>query len=279
MSKLFERVSRQHPCPICGRPDWCAFGDRAMKCMRVESAHPCDSGGWFHFYDSDKPAYVPRHQPPQPTRAIDAFGMWHKWQSVSHSRCDLAQALGVSVDSLLGIGAAWAPEHKAWAFPMHDGQRNVIGIRLRNIDGFKWAVPGSKQGVFIPMPEVPTQPIAYLPEGPTDTAALLSIGLYAIGRPTCNCGVEILREALAMLKIRDVVIIGDNDELKRLGNREGYPGIEGALKLRKDFPIRTRIFYPPSPCKDVRDLVKKAGAKAARAIIESEIRTKTWSKK
>ncbi len=44
------RVSRQHPCPICGRADWCGvFGDGdAAICMRVSSNHRTRNGGFYH---------------------------------------------------------------------------------------------------------------------------------------------------------------------------------------------------------------------------------------
>ena len=47
-----RRVSRTHPCPICGHPDWCLVAkDGAYAiCMRVASSRPSrsESGGWVH---------------------------------------------------------------------------------------------------------------------------------------------------------------------------------------------------------------------------------------
>lgn len=275
--KQFTKVSKQEPCPICGRDNWCEFGDRAVHCMRLESAHPARDGGWYHFYQDTK-YQPPTFRPPvaQPKR-IDAQGMINKWRSQTKEFqfvC-LATELKVTVESLTIIGAAWSEEHKAWAFPMFDGDGQIIGIRLRNRQGFKWAVSGSRQGIFLPyFFEIPQ--VAYLPEGPTDTAAGLSLGLYTIGRPTCQSGNEQIKAALKRLGIYRAVIVSDNDEKKKLGPREGRPGIEGAMKLKKELGLSSVIWMPPSPIKDLREFVGKGGT---RQMIESDVSQKVWTKK
>ncbi len=250
-----------------------------MKCMRVGSIHPCQSGGWYHFYNEvTRPIFTIKSKPPP--RAIDADAMITEWQcNTTRKQIDeLAEHLGVQASSLLMLGAAFSPKYKAWAFPMLDGDGKTIGIRLRNSDGFKWAVSGSRQGIFTSY-EPGESRIAFLPEGPTDTAAILSMGLFAIGRPTCNSGTEHVKAALERLRIYEVVIVADNDEMKKLGPREGRPGIEGAQKLKRDLGLRSCIYYPTSPCKDVRQLVGVIGPDAARRVIESDIKQKVWSKK
>ncbi|MDE2100099.1 MAG: hypothetical protein KGL39_22785 [Patescibacteria group bacterium] len=185
----------------------------------------------------------------------------------------LANALIVSHEALQSLSAAYCAEKKAWAFPMTGKDGKWCGVRLRNAEGFKWAVSGSSNGVFLPDTE--PQPIAYLPEGPTDTAACLTLGLFAIGRPSCNTGVEELKSNLARLGIRKVVIISDNDNLKRIGNREGRPGIEGALRLKKELRMLSVVWMPPGKIKDVREFLKRGGT---RQLIENEISKKPWTK-
>lgn len=46
------RVSRNNPCPICGRVDWCAYNGRIAICMRTQSNIPTANGGWLHKLDS-----------------------------------------------------------------------------------------------------------------------------------------------------------------------------------------------------------------------------------
>src|SRR6185295_4140079 len=111
----------------------------------------------------------------------DFAGLMAGWPT--HGLSTFAATLGVKSEALEALGCAWAEPYRAWAFPMRNGDRNVIGIRLRNDAGHKWAVKGSKQGLF--SPSYPASQTGFICEGPTDTAAALSIGLWAIGRPSC----------------------------------------------------------------------------------------------
>jgi hypothetical protein len=174
--------------------------------------------------------------------------------------------------ALESLGATWHLEKNALAFPMFDSQRNPIGIRLRNEQGFKWAISGSRNGLFIPK-EINPQLVTFLPEGPTNTAALLSIGIQAIGRPNVSAGNDLLTGAIKYFKIRRVVVVADNDELKKFGNHEGRPGIEGAIKLQKELKCPSVIRLPPSPLKDARDFVNRGGTAAQ---IQSNISGKVW---
>jgi hypothetical protein len=65
-----QRVSRGHPCPVCGRPDWCliARAGRYAVCMRVESDRPARSrsGGWVHRLDTSHSAGAWSDPPPAP---------------------------------------------------------------------------------------------------------------------------------------------------------------------------------------------------------------------
>lgn len=85
-------------------------------------------------------------------KPLDAHGIWKRWfDRTSLETLDaLGVALGVDTDALKSIGGAWADNHNAWAFPMKDATGRVIGIRLRNTEGHKWAVKGSKSGLFLP---------------------------------------------------------------------------------------------------------------------------------
>lgn len=44
----FTRVSKNNPCPICGKPDWCAYNSIVAVCMRIQSDKPSQNGGWVH---------------------------------------------------------------------------------------------------------------------------------------------------------------------------------------------------------------------------------------
>jgi phage/plasmid primase-like uncharacterized protein len=138
----------------------------------------------------------------------------------------------------------------------------VIGVRLRAENGQKWAVSGSRQGLFIPDGQsAPDDPVLVC-EGPTDTAALLDLGFYAIGRPSCSGGSLTLA---AMLAGCHVVIVGDRDEPKtRPDGSVFFPGQDGAERLAEALLLAraqtVRIVYPLN-AKDAREW-KRAGATA-----------------
>jgi hypothetical protein len=82
-------------------------------------------------------------------------------------------------------------------------------------------------------------------EGPTDTAAALTLGFDAIGRPSCEGSVETLAAWLGRRRYDETVILADNDE----------PGLRGALKLAAALPCAHRIAVPP--CKDIREWLRQ----------------------
>lgn len=50
----YIRVSRKHPCPVCGKPDWCMISrddpanpSKAL-CKRVEFPIKWRDAGWLH---------------------------------------------------------------------------------------------------------------------------------------------------------------------------------------------------------------------------------------
>ncbi len=239
-----------------------------MLCQRIESKWPAKAGGWYHWYGESRPEYIPQSR--EVPKSIDVRSIIDR--QASDCPKSFAERLGVSHESLVALDCKWLNARAAYSFPMSDGNGNHIGIRLRNSAGFKWAVPGSRQGVFLPKSLIYETKIAYLPEGPTDTAALLTIGLFAIGRPTCNSGNDHIKTALKRLGIRRAVIVADNDEIKQTGKR---PGLDGAMKLKKELGIPCVIWMPPSPIKDARQFINQGGTKQ---MIENEVNKKVWSK-
>lgn len=182
-------------------------------------------------------------------KPLDAEPMWRRWfeRTDFHHLDGFGMSLGVDTDCLKAIGCAWST-YGAWAFPMKDPNGKVIGIRLRNDQGDKWAVKGSKAGLFIPgdysyMPDR----IAYLVEGPTDLAAAMTIGLRAFGRPACIGQEQYILQYVAQQKIERLVIVTDNDE----------PGIRGAEKLQSMLSIHSCLWIPPT--KDIREFVNLGG--------------------
>ncbi len=257
----FTRVSRAQPCPICNRPDWCrVFGDGWAECMRVQSDKPAKSGGWMHRVGEGPRRYVPpppRWQPP----GINAAKLMREWTGATAGTAlaEFAAALGVSAPSLVAVGAAWAAPHSAWAFPMCDGYGSVVGIRLRNERG-KFAVRGGRQGIFLA--DVPAQKTLFVCEGPTDTAAAVELGFFAVGRPNCCCGGPEIKVFARRQGCSRVVLISDNDR----------PGLDGARKVSGQLLLRFAVYVPPA--KDLREFVRLGGT---RAMIENTLHNTIWN--
>jgi hypothetical protein len=229
------RVNKRRPCPICGRPDWCTVSadGTVACCMRQDGGHLARNGGWVHRLDVPIAPPAPRVAP-NPTNAdwTQCLARWVE-STVPGDLLTLAGRLGLSAASLRRLGIRWAPEHRAWAFPMRDAAGTVIGIRLRAEDGRKWCVRGSHNGLFVPdggqigdqVDEV------VIVEGPTDAAAILDCGMYAIGRPSCSGSVQ---DTVTLCAGRRVVILGDRDEAKTRPNGQVFrPGQDGAQALAR----------------------------------------------
>lgn len=277
MSDIWPTANSKEPCPVCGKKDWCAFGQYSIKCMREPSDHPSRDGGWYHPYGGNKPKpfLPPKRDVAEPLK--DAFEMAAKFfdDSCAADYERLAHKLNVGTPSLQWLFAGWSQQYQAWSFPMSDGNSKIIGIRLRNEAGDKWAVKGSRQGLFIPNYfDGDEDGTCFIAEGPTDTAALLTLGLYSIGRPSCNSNPDQLRIALRLANIRRVVIVADNDNKRRASGQQWSPGIDGAKALGTALKLPHVIWLPPS--KDVREFVRLGGTKQ---IILSAIKQMVWHRK
>jgi len=75
MNDDWLRVTRAHPCPICGRPNgehksaWCLRmrNGRGTLCMWVKSQYPVNSGhGYMHWNDAPQAPRAERHGSPAP---------------------------------------------------------------------------------------------------------------------------------------------------------------------------------------------------------------------
>jgi hypothetical protein len=243
--------------------------------MRVPSDKPAKSGGWMHLVGGERGAGsggrsqwdrrshpTGQGQPP----VIDAAKLMREWLAATPPIAldDFAASLGVSTPSVGAVGAAWAAPYSAWAFPMCDGYGNVVGIRLRNERG-KFAVRGSRQGIFTTTDHGPgttgPQKTLFVCEGPTDTAAAVELGLFAVGRPNCCCGGPEIKVFARRQGCNRVVVISDNDK----------PGLDGARKVGGELELPFAVYVPPA--KDLREFVRLGGT---RAMIENTVKGIVW---
>jgi len=253
------RVSKKRPCRVCGKSDWCGYSeDEAVSvCMRVESSQPARNGGWVHVGTEARPTvFVPRTKPISKPALFNAPALIEAWTADTSlsALCAHAENLGVSATALAELGACWADPFHAWAFPMRDGSGHTVGIRLRNEDAKKWAVAGSREGLFYPK-VLPDDHVAIVCEGPTDTAAALTIGLKAVGRPSCLGAMEPFRSLTRRYRITHLLIISDNDPpRKRPDGGWWQPGLDGAMKLANACGLPFKLIVPP--VKDLREWVR-----------------------
>jgi len=282
------RASRQNPCPVCGRGDWCVGNEHGWNCMRVASARPTRNGGWWHpFTDpaQSRPRWrrgvrvvVLADQRPR-VEGIPQRAENYQRALLPHLLDGLADELGVTSDSLLRLGAGLAldngqnrfadagdvvrliPATACFSFPMKDAGGDVVGIRLRQA-GRKWSVSGGREGLFFSLDLRPGGRLM-VTEGPTDCAALLDLGYAAVGRPSCSGGVKLLVDLIRRIKPDELIIVADADE----------PGQRGAATLASVAALyvpKLRIIQPPPGIKDARAW-KNAGATATEidAAIEA----------
>src|SRR5262245_36158249 len=270
----WRRVSRAHPCPVCGRPDWCLYagpaGDpEAVICPRVESDKRCGEAGWLHRL-RDKPWKSARRV----VRSVSLGGTCTRREDLARVTADyqahvdpgrlhqLALSLGLTTESLLALGIGWFASHRAWTFPMRDACEQVLGIRLRYPDGRKLSVRGGREGLFLPRAGTPDGSALVICEGPTDTAALLDLGfLGAVGRPSCTGGIRLLVELQRHWRSKEVVIVADTDE-------PGQRGADNLASVLVAYASVVRVISPPAGAKDAREWLRSG---ATRQNVEQVI--------
>lgn len=274
-----EKVKKgtAHPiCKICGRDNWCLEADdfSAAICQRISegSKRKCGDAGWLHILIDRQPQKRRIFTKPQSRPCVSAPD-WKKLTSaycasflLSNDPSKTAQMFGVSMTALDDLLIGWDPQKKAHTFPMTDGRENIIGIRLRLLNGKKFSVPGSKNGLFWPVGVKADSPeLFFIGEGPTDTGALLDLGFSPVGRASCGTGYKYIKQMIERYG-RQVVVFADKDEAKFTPNgKKFFPGYDGGLKLArsiKPFVSSVRLIKPPEK-KDIRAWYQAGCTRAA----------------
>jgi hypothetical protein len=276
ISSDLQRVSAKKPCPICKKMDWCGFSADGVwaVCMRVQSDKPTRNGGFLHRLKDAPPPPMRRVAPPPPRPKLLDMGAYHaalrkRW--TPEQLGEWGEVLGVWEFALDALQPAWDPAAGAVAFPMRDGEGKITGIRLRAADGRKWAVRGGTDGLFYDPGMGPVQDLVVC-EGPTDTAAALSLQLPAVGRPSCLGAVEELKALCFRLRVRSLTIVADHDEPhQREDGSIWFPGMEGAVKLIGQMKRMARIVQPPA--KDLRQWFREG---ATREQFDLLARNASW---
>ncbi len=164
-------------------------------------------------------------------------------------RAHAAELLGLPVEPLERLRVGWAQEFRATTWPMRDAAGGVVGIRLRcPKTSKKWAVRGSRAGLFYPCDQEPGS-ILFVTEGPTDTAAVLSLGLPCVGVPSAGSKADWLAMYVRNHASENLIVFADGDEA----------GIGGAARIETECEkfCEVRVIHPQG-FKDVRAWVVAA---------------------
>lgn len=266
-SRDWRRVSRHEPCQVCGKPDWCGRTSDGELILCMRGGDPPDgyrfilhrvSGGDLYgkvrhpHYTTPAPRHKPKPKPEPPRPDFERLHREAVERVIPGELGDLADELGVSVESLerLGVGVDDTPGG-GWLFPEYDDAGNLIGIVRRRGDGSKRCLPGSKRGLTYSPPLKGSQRVIIV-EGASDWCAASDAELVAIGRPSNSGGGDFLAKLLAG---RDVTIVAENDR-KPSGQWPGREGAEAIARKLHRVAKSVKIIFPPDNCKDLRDWLR-----------------------
>ncbi len=251
----FERVSARKKCPICGTGDWClvAVDGSAAICPRTEkgSAKYIDGSGYLHVLDNSKSAggnyasdkAVQSYRSELPLHnSVQAELMKNMMlKSSDKMLVSLIENLEISEEAWLRLWIGYSKTKRGYCFPMFRKGYQLVGIRVRQSAGKKFAFTGSREGLFIPKGFDSDKRPVIVCEGPTDTAACLDFDFRTVGRPSCLGGQKLLVE---LLQSEHVCILADSDG----------PGQTGAQKLAEALQGKSKsVSVATPPAKDLRE--------------------------
>lgn len=270
MERTWVRVTRTERCPICGKPDYCCRSGGLVLCMRVESQKPSTNrmGGWIHVVEDEReftPTTLPKAEKPHIDWTLLAQSMFEA-PTAAEERNYLAKTLGLKESALveLSVGRGWDEyrglPYSSW--PERDALGKVVGIVRRYRSGAKKTMRHSSHGLYYAMKLIRMKngPI-FLPEGGSDTAALLGIGLNVIGRPSNLGGVDQLAQLAKGCSARNgLIVLGERDNKPNVhddcdGCLLCWPGKAGAKETAKrlETALKRKVRWIMPAGKDVRE--------------------------
>lgn len=276
--------------------------------MRIESDKPVGQGkGWIHRMSEAVTVKAPPKKEREPRDV-------RKWTALADdcyfspdanaTRAQVAADLGVSIESLerLGVGCGFDDYRKfsysTWPERRQGGK--VMGIIRRyrvpvKDDKNKLMMEGGRHGLYLPRDWWRGTGPILIPEGGSDTAALTTLGISAIGRPSNVGGVNMLIGVLAKEHLtRPVIVIGEHDQKPdRIGTQsckgescDGctwcFPGRYGARETAAQLALalprlikvdgkskRVRILWSMAPdgFKDVRQWLNESERPTAEKLM------------
>lgn len=162
------------------------------------------------------PKVVRKKEPVKVTRAewAERAERMFNASDAKDKREELAGVLGVAEFALeelqVGVGHDWNGQW-FWSFPERDVLWRPVGIKRRYPGGAQKHMPGAAPGLYMAREWWIAPGPVFLPEGGSDVAALLTMGLCAVGRSSNTGSVERLIGLLSDCKHKPIVVIGEND--------------------------------------------------------------------
>ncbi len=207
--KDFSRVTRDMPCPVCKKSDWCLIANdgQSVICARIKSKKKCGEAGWLYKDDSfDELSPIIKktvHSKKDPKKIQEIYNrLDFSYGAIKY----LASEFNIGWEVLRSMGVGYADG--VWYTPMYNENFEIIGLKKRNKAGKKWCARGSQLGVYLQSGLVARRSV-YICEGESDTASMISQGYRAIGRASATTCGRILCQLLN--HTRDVTIISDFD--------------------------------------------------------------------
>lgn len=278
VERAWKRVTRKDPCKICKKGDYCAYSGDMYLCMRLPSQRPskCRLGGWIHIVGDDQPVLAP--EPKMITKQVERIN----WDEIAYQlfwganaremRKSEATRLGIRDYALtcLGVGYYKGESGECSAWPERSPSGHVSGICIRYPDGRKKMIKGSRHGLYFDNLNIAPDkygPI-FMPEGGTDTAAIIGLYLNAIGRPSNTGGLDELAAVLSKFRHhKHLIVLGERDrrEIKNNDHHDPkcpgcilcWPGLEGArlTARRLSAALGREVQWAIPDAKDTREWV------------------------
>lgn len=208
---------------------------------------------------------MPEEEEGQQQQAVNWDQMWSQFRrNVQPAKLDaLVKAWGISHEATQWLGIGWNGAKMAWIFREFDDQGQITGLTCRaaHSDGTpkkaQYTIPGSTRGlIYAPDPGwggIPTyiDHAIPIPEGASDVLASLSIGMYAIGRPSATGSADSNAWLAKAVKDRDIALCMEYDK------GAGMVSVLDHAKRLYKHAKSIRFLEPPEGCKDIRQWIAR----------------------
>lgn len=253
MLGAWVRTKRGLACPVCKKVGWCLLHMDGKKviCPRVRSLTKIKSGYIHKVYDNGllNTKKAVRHRSNRRINWRNLVRLYTNPPTDVHLS-DLSRKLSLSIETLQKFSVGW--DREAWTIPAKNGIQEIIGIQRRFPDGSKLWVPRSDgQGLFIPVMKS-AEGNVFVTEGWTDAAVFVELGFRALGRASCDTGVEHLKDFLhGHPLVSRFTLVGDNDP-KNIHGNVGQKGINTLARDLYGQKVDIAVLDIPAKYKDAR---------------------------